>query len=267
VLLFAGAMLLILLPVVEGSQGQPLSDRPWWLLAVAAAVLVVFVVWEVRWSRSGRETLVDLELRKVPSYVYGVGLGTFYFAGFTSIFLILTLYLQNGLHYSALEAGATQMPFAVGSAVAAFVAGRIVQRFGRALVIAGLLAITASLVAMDLLVPHLDDDIGLKLVPILLLAGAGGGTVIAPNITLALDEVNPERAGAGGGLLQTAQRVGSAIGVAVVLAQFFDRVASTHGDFADAFSVALHTTIGLVVVALVLGIVDLVRRQRTDSAP
>jgi EmrB/QacA subfamily drug resistance transporter len=267
VLLFAGAMLLILLPVVEGSQGQPLSDRPWWLLGVAAAVLVAFVAWEALWSRRGRETLVDLELRKVPSYVYGVGLGTFYFAGFTSIFLILTLYLQNGLHYSALAAGATQMPFAVGSAVAAFVAGRMVERFGRALVITGLLLIAGSLVVLDLLVPHLHEDIGLKLVPVLLLAGAGGGMVIAPNITLALDEVNPARAGAGGGLLQTAQRVGSAIGVAVVLAQFFDKVASTHGDFADAFSVALHTTIGLVVAALVLGVVDFVRRQRADRAP
>jgi EmrB/QacA subfamily drug resistance transporter len=266
VLLFAGAMLLILLPVVEGSQGQPLADRPWWLLGVAAALLVVFVAWEVRWSRRGRETLVDLELRKVPSYVFGVGLGTFYFAGFTSIFLILTLYLQNGLHYSALAAGATQMPFAVGSAVAAFVAGRIVERFGRALVVTGLLVIAGSLVVLDQLVPHLHEDIGLKLVPVLLLAGIGGGMVIAPNITLALDEVNPARAGAGGGLLQTAQRVGSAIGVAVVLAQFFDKVASTHGDFAKAFSVALHTTIGLVVAALVLGVVDLVRRQRADRA-
>jgi hypothetical protein len=52
-----------------------------------------------------------------------------------------------------------------------------------------------------------------------------------------------------------------------VLAQFFDRVASTHGDFADAFSVALHTTIGLVVAALLLGVVDLVRRQRADRGP
>ena len=101
----------------------------------------------------------------------------------------------------------------------------------------------------------------------LLLAGVGGGLVISPNITLALDEVNPARAGAGGGLLQTAQRVGSAIGVAVVLAQFFDKVASTRGDFAEAFSVALHTTIGLVVAALVLGVVDLVRRERADPTP
>ena len=50
--------------------------------------------------------------------MFGLTLGTFYFAGFTAIFLVTTLYLQVGLHYSALQAGATQTPFAVGSAVA-----------------------------------------------------------------------------------------------------------------------------------------------------
>jgi hypothetical protein len=86
--------------------------------------------------------------------------------------------------------------------------------------------------------------------------------VISPNVTLSLEEVDPARAGSGGGLLQTAQRVGSAVGVAVVLAEFFDRLASSRGDFADAFSVALHTTIGLVLIALVLAVVDQVRRER-----
>jgi MFS family permease len=156
------------------------------------------------------------------------------------------------------------MSFALGSALAAFVAGRIVERFGRALVIVGLVTITVAMVLVDLLVPHLHGDVGLKLVPVLFLAGAGGGLVISPNITLSLDEVDPVRAGAGGGLLQTAQRVGSAIGVAVVLAQFFERVASSKGDFAQALSVALHTTIGLIVVALLLGLVDLARRRRLD---
>lgn len=266
VLLFATAVLLVLLPVVEAAQGQPLSDRPWWLVGVAAIVLAVFFAWEVFWTRAGHETLIDLELRRVPSYVYGVGVGTFYFAGFTSIFLILTFYFQSGLGYSALEAGASQMPFAAGSAVTAFLAGRVVARFGRALVLVGLVTITASLVALDVVVPLLEDDIGLKLAPLLFLAGAGGGLVISPNITLALDEVNPARAGAGGGLLQTAQRVGSAIGVAVVLAQFFDRAAASDGDFAEAFSVGLRTTIGLVVAALLLGTVDLLRRRRLDRA-
>ncbi len=66
--------------------------------------------------------------------------------------------------------------------------------------------------------------------------------------------------------MQTAQRVGSAIGVAVVLAQFFDKIASTHGDFGEAFSVALHTTIGLVLAALLLGLVDLLRRRQVDES-
>ena len=59
--------------------------------------------------------------------------------------------------------------------------------------------------------------------------------------------------------------MGSAIGVAVVLARFFDRVAATHGDYADAFSVALHTTVALVAVALLLGLVDLGRRARRTT--
>ena len=266
VVLFAAAMVLVLLPVVEGKQGDSLAQRPWWLLAVAATLLVVFVLWERAWAARGRETLVDLSLARVRSYVFGLGLGTFYFAGFTSIFIILTLYLQNGLEYSALQAGASQLPFAVGSAVAAFAAGRMVQRFGRALVVVGLATITVALVAIDLVVPHLDGSVGLKLAPLLLLAGAGGGLVISPNVTLTLDEVDPARAGAGGGLLQTVQRVGSAIGVAVVLAQFFDRLGATRGDYAEALSSSLHTTIGLIVVALVLGVLDLARRRTGGAA-
>jgi EmrB/QacA subfamily drug resistance transporter len=268
VLLFASATVLVLLPVVGGKQGQPLAERPWWILGIAAALFALFYVWERIWTARDRETLVDLSLARVSSYVFGLGLGTLYFAGFTSIFITLTLYLQNGLGYSALQAGLTQMPFAVGSAISAFLAGRVVARFGRALVVTGLVVVSAALVAIDLLSPHLGGHVGLKLAPLLFLCGAGGGMVIAPNITLALDEVDPARAGAGGGLLQTAQRVGSAIGVAVVLARFFDTLASSHGDSTEAFSVALRTTTGLIVAALVLGVVDLVRRARQpDHGP
>ena len=262
VLLFGTAMFFVLLPLVSGSQDDSLSERPWWLLGISAVLLVVFVLWERRWTARDRETLVDLSLVRVRSFVLGVGLGTFYFAGFTSIFIVLTLYLQQGLGYSALQAGASQLPFAVGSATSAFVGGRLVERLGRTLVVAGLLTIAVALIVVDLLVPHLDGDVGLKLAPILLLAGIGGGLVITPNITLSLSEVDPARAGAGGGLLQTAQRVGSAIGVAVVLALFFERVRSSDGDFADALSYSLHVTIALVLIALALGVADLVRRAR-----
>lgn len=266
VLLFAAATVLVLLPVVEGDQGRSLGQRPWWLAGVAAVVLGVFYAWERWWTSRGRETLVELSLTRVRSFVFGVGVGTLYFAGFTSIFIILTIFLQSGLGYSALEAGAAQVPFAAGSAIASFLGGRLVQRYGRALVVAGLVTVVVALVAVDLVVPLLEGSVGLKLAPLLFLAGAGGGLVIAPNITLALDEVDPARAGAGGGLLQTFQRVGSGIGVAVVLAQFFARIASTGGDYAEALSAALQITIALVVAALALAVWDLARR-RLRSGP
>ena len=262
VLLFAAAILLVLFPLVEGQQGTPLRDRPWWSLAPAAGLLVAFYLWERHWQGRGKETLIELALLRVRSYMFGLALGTFYFAGFTSIFLVITLYLQVGLGYSALEAGATQTPFAVGSAVAAFLGGRLVGRFGRLLAVVGLALVILGLVAIDLLVPHLTGNVGLKLAPALLVAGFGGGMVISPNVTLTLAEVDPKQAGSGGGMLQTAQRVGSAIGVAIVLAQFFDKLAASRGrDYTGALATSLRTTVALVVVALLFALADLLRRR------
>ncbi len=266
VALFAAGVLLILYPLVEGEQDQPLSERPWWLAAPAVLLLAGCLLWERSWSRRGRETLIDLPLLKVRSFVLGLALGTFYFAGFTAVFLVITLYLQIGLGYSALEAGATQTPIAVGSAITSILGGRWLARAGRRLAVIGLILVIIGLIAVDLLVPRLDGLVGLKLAPALLVAGLGGGLVISPNVTLTLAEVDPRRAGSGGGMLQTAQRVGSAIGVAVVLAQFFSALADSGGDYRDALSVSLRTTIVLIGVALVFALLDLARR-RTAPAP
>ena len=264
VLLFAAATFLILWPLVEG-EDRALSDRPWWILGVSAALLVLFGLWERAFAARGKATLVDLSLLRVRSYMLGLSIGTLYFAGFTSIFLVLTLYLQNGLGYDALQAGLTQMPFAIGSAVASTIGGRLVGRFGRPLVVVGLALVAGSLLTINLLVAHLHGDVGIKLAAPLLIAGIGGGLVISPNVTLTLAEVDPRRAGSAGGMLQTAQRVGSAIGVALVLAQFFSALRSEHGDFAAALSTSMHTTVAFVVLALALGVVELVVSARRSG--
>jgi MFS family permease len=260
VLLFAAAVLSAMYPLVEGGDTS-LSSRSWWLLVPSALLLAGFVAWERRWSRLGKATLIELRLVKVRSYVLGVGLGTLFFAGFTSIFLVLTLYLQTGLGYSALEAGLSQTPFAIGSAVAAALGGRLVSRWGRTLVVAGLACCAVGLAALDLTVSAISDVNGWMLAPSLLVAGVGTGLVISPNVTISLSEVDPRYAGSGGGMLQTAQRVGSAIGVALVLAQFFSTLAARH-DVPAAFTLGLRTTTGFVVAALVLGLADLWMQRR-----
>ena len=205
-----------------------MSERPWWLLAPAVALLIIFYFWERRWGGRGRETLIDLALLKVRSYMFGLGAGHL---------LLRRLHLDlPGDH--PVPAGRTALQRAGGRArprrrspsvrrSPATLGSRLVQRFGRSLVVIGLVLVATGWWSSTCWCPHLNGMVGLKLAPALLLAGFGGGLVITPNVTLTLAEVDPRRAGSGGGMLQTAQRVGSAIGVALVLAQFFAALASS----------------------------------------
>ncbi|HWN25742.1 MAG TPA: MFS transporter, partial [Actinomycetospora sp.] len=68
--------------------------------------------------------------------------------------------------------------------------------------------------------------------------------------------------GTAAGVLQTGQRVGSAIGISAVGAVFFGQLASNGGDWARAISLGLIGAVAFVVLALVLGVVDLLADRR-----
>jgi EmrB/QacA subfamily drug resistance transporter len=260
----------ILLPVVQ--------EREWsgywkWLLLVAGiALLAVFVAWERRYARRA-SAVVDLNLFGRRSYGLGVLIALIYFAGFTAIFFIFTVYLQIGLGYSALLAGAAITPFALGSAVSAALGGRVVVRFGRPLVVAGLATVAVGLGGAALAVEFVPGrTVALATAAPLLLAGLGSGLVITPNQTLTLAEVPVERAGSAGGVLQTSQRMGSAVGIAAVGSVFFASVA-TYGNYALAFRHALLVAIAFVLVALVAAVADVTtgsrgrHRERAGARP
>jgi hypothetical protein len=84
--------------------------------------------------RRGRQPLLDPRLRSTPGYVAGSVIGLVYFIGFTGMWLVLALFLQDGLGYSPLRSGLSVTPFAIGVASSAVIAGRLVPRFGRWLV-------------------------------------------------------------------------------------------------------------------------------------
>jgi MFS family permease len=105
------------------------------------------------------------------------------------------------------------------------------------------------------------------LVP-LIVAGLGSGLVIAPNQSLTLSEVPVPRAGTAGGLLQTGQRIGAAVGIAAVGAAFFARLAASHGNFASSFQRGILVALAFVLAALVLAAVYiLVDRRRAGREP
>ncbi|MEU9075165.1 MFS transporter [Kitasatospora sp. NPDC048538] len=254
VLLLGAGTVALLLPFVQEQQWH--SAARWLLLPLAAALLGAFVGWERYYARR-REPLVNMALFAVRPYAAGVALSLVYFAGFTAIFFIFTLYLQAGLHYSALSAGLAITPFALGSAGAAAVGGRLVARLGRRLVVAGLLLVLCGLVASAGAVRLWSGAAtGWATALPLLVAGAGSGLVIAPNQTLTLQRVPVARAGSAGGVLQTAQRVGSAVGIAIVGSVFFAHARGRHPDWALAFQLGVAVAAGLVLVALVVAVAD-----------
>ncbi|TCK22739.1 MFS transporter [Pseudonocardia endophytica] len=263
-LLLGAAVVAVMLPLVESEQDT--ASAPWWLMAVAAALLVVFVLWERVAARRHGHPLVNFALLKAPSYVWGTTLGLVYFAGFTSIFFVLTIYLQAGLGYTALESGLALTPFALGSAVSAAVGGRLVSRLGKPLVVIGLVLVVLGLLATDLLLAAGFAHAGWVVAGPLLVAGVGGGLVIAPNQTLALEDIPPRDGGTAAGVLQTGQRVGSAVGISLVGAVFFGHLASSRGDWDVAISIGLRVTVGLVALALLIGIADAVRSRRPRQA-
>lgn len=256
-LLLGGGVVGVLWPLVSESWG-PVDAA---VLVLGLLLLGAFVGWERRVVARGGTPMVRGSLFRVPGYASGALLGLVYFSGFTGIFFVLTLYLQGEVGYSPLVAGLVITPFALGSAVTSAVGGRLVSGRGRAVVVTGLAVVIVGLVLTDVLVRVTDagPGTGWVLALPLLLAGLGSGLVISPNQTLALEHVPVGQAGAAGGVLQTGQRLGSAVGIAAVGALYFAGAAG--GDGTGGVTHGLLATVALLVVALGVGVVDLVHRR------
>lgn len=267
--LIAIAVMTALLPVVqsEGDGGTPASPWRWlWLIGTVIA-LALLLPWERRYSRRVGDPVLDATLLRTPSYRNGALLGFAYFAGFTSIFLVSMLFIQSGLGYNPLQAGLMAMPNAIASAFSSANSGRLVNRYGRKVVVYALVIVVVGLSAALAVGMFAPSSSVIWLLPIALaVAGLGGGCVVSPNQALTLADVPVAKAGTAAGLLQTGQRIGSAIGIAAVLAVFTSSLA-THGTsteaYGKAFSAGLILSVAFVVLALVVAIVD--TRQRRQS--
>jgi MFS family permease len=177
---------------------------------------------------------------------------------------VLALYFQRGLGFSALHSALGVTAFAVGSAVSAQTAGRFVTRIGRPLIVVGTSTFGAGAIGMALAAHTAPDQHAiLVLAGPLFVMGLGSGAVITPNQALTLADVDPVVGGTAGGVLQTAQRVGLAIGQAVIGAVFFSAVVGSGPEaYAHALQAAVITALGFVTAATAIGIWEVVRGRR-----
>ncbi|WP_375481743.1 MFS transporter [uncultured Jatrophihabitans sp.] len=261
----------VLFPVVEFDADRNL--RRLLLVLPALAVLGVFAWWERGPGRRRGHPLIDTALFRVRSYSDGLGLALLYFAGFTGTALVLSLFLQDGLGFSALESGLTASALAVGLAIGAPTAGRFVATRGRRVLVVALsmfvVGIGAAALSVHLTAGHVSNgSVAFLLAPALFVAGLGGGAVITPNQALSLREVAVAGGSTAGGMLQTAQRVGAAVGAASLTAVFYGQLAGRTGSgsaraahYGHAYSAALLVTVAMALAALALA----VREARVES--
>lgn len=247
-----------------------------WLLVPCAVFLAIFIRRESLLTQRKADPLVDLRLFKQPSYTAGVVLAVVFFCSMTGIPLVLALYYQQGLGYSALQSGLGVTAAAAGAALMAPLAGRFVSRVGRPLVVGACLVFGLGATAMFFLMRGTpESDVALLLAIPLFITGLGQGGVITPNQTLTLSNVDPAIGSTAGGVLQTSQRIGSAIGQAVIGAAFFAAVpagvgalhgTAKHAVYSDAFAQAILVSLIFVAAALVVGLVDLANGRRARLA-
>lgn len=255
----------VLFPAVEYDAHQ--DARLAVLLLPAGVVLAGFLRWERGPARRHGHPLIDTRLFRVRSYASGLTLALAYFFAYTGTPLVLSLFLQQGLGFSALHAGLTASAFAVGAAVSAPVGGWLVPRIGRQLLVGALALFIvgvagAAVVGITAAGSVADGRMALILAGPLLVAGLGGGSVITPNQALSLAEIDVRGGSTAGGMLQTSQRIGSAVGTAVVSAVFYAIAASGTGltgparsrHYGHAYTAALAVTVVFALVALALAV-------------
>jgi EmrB/QacA subfamily drug resistance transporter len=205
---FSGALFLLVYALVQGNEKGWGSTEIVGLLAGSALLLVAFVVAESVQSRP----MLDLALFRRPAFA-GASLTAFTLsASFFAMFLYLTLYIQDVLGYSPIQAGLRFLPTTLLSFAVAPVAGKLSVRMPvRLLLGAGLLLIGIGLIAMTGLNATSHWTV---LIPGFILAGAGVGLVNPPLASTAIGVVPHERSGMASGINSTFRQVGIATGIA-----------------------------------------------------
>lgn len=255
VILLGVAVLLVLLPFVESSLGWFV----WLALPVGLLTLVFWTKWERRYAARGRPPMVDLDLFTIRSFSNGSIIIALYFMGVTSVWVLVAMYMQQGLGHTALAAGMIGLPAALVSAVSADVSGRFVFQVGRRLVVWGIVTCLLGLVSTILVVYLVSQGIGSEwwMLLSLVFIGAAQGMVISPNQTLTLQEVPLRYAGSAGGVLQTGQRIGTSMGLAIMTALAFAVTAVSDWDIG-----MIASFIAIAVIVILAGIVGVVEVRR-----
>ncbi|MGZ4289174.1 MAG: MFS transporter, partial [Gaiellaceae bacterium] len=224
VLTFTGGLFLLVFGLVRGNSEGWTSPQILGVLVGSVVLLLAFVLIELRSKRP----MLDLHLFRRPAFV-GAQVAAFTLsASAFSMFLYFTLYLQNVLGYSPLQAGLRFLPITLMSFIVAPISGKLSSHTPVRLLMGGGLAM---IVVAFLLMHGLTVSSGwTALLPGFILLGAGVGLVNPPLAATAVGVVPPQSTGMGSGANSTFRQVGIATGIAALGAAFEHHLTSALGS-------------------------------------
>jgi MFS family permease len=205
-----GGMLLLVFTLVKAPTQGWGSARTLGELIGAFALLAAFVINE----RRSRNPLLPLSIFRTRGLAAADATQLIAFAGFLAMFFFLTLYMQNVLGYSPIQAGAAYLPLTFGVGVAAGVTSQLLGRIGtRPLIVAGSLIAAGGVFWLSRIPVH--GSYLTDLLPGMMVMSIGLGAVFVAVTTAANAGVPADKAGLAAALLNASQQVGGALGLAI----------------------------------------------------
>jgi EmrB/QacA subfamily drug resistance transporter len=252
--------------ITRAGQDGWLSAKALSFFAASAVLLVGFVVWELRHS----EPLMRIGVLRIKTVtganVAGFILGTATF----SLFLMLTLYMQQVLGYGPMKTGVAYLPVAGGAIVTSAIAAQLVTRIGvKPVLLIGMISLTAGLLYFTQVSvggSYLGD-----LLPGFLLVAVGLGFSFVPISIAALAGIQPAEAGLASGLINTSQQIGGALGIAALSTIATTRTTdalATGSTQASALVTGFHGAFlaGVIIAAIgVVATLTLIRRDELEQ--
>jgi len=253
--------------LIEGNVSGWTSPRILGAFVLAAAAAVIFLAIEAR----SVNPMVDLAMFRRREFSGGTGTMMIWAFGVLGIYFFTSLYLQQTLGFSPVEAGLAFVPMALCVAIFAAIAPRIEARAGaHRTVAAGMLLMVIGLVLFARLGLHAGYT---SLLPGFMLFGAGAGLMNVPLTNAVMAATPPSVAGVASALLNASREVAGLLGITVIGAVLRTaQGASARGGadpvhaFLDGYHTGLLVTIGLMAAGVAVSYLTLRPRGRAVSA-
>jgi EmrB/QacA subfamily drug resistance transporter len=252
-----GGLMALVYAIVDAQQAGWGSAKTLGFFALAAALLVAFVLIELR----TKAPLVRLSIFRIRSLLTANLAMFLAMSGMFAMFFFNTLYIQRVLGFGPLKAGVAFLPFSAGIMISAGIASQFAPRLGvRPVAAAGFILSTAGLILLTQLPVH--GSYLTNVLPSIALSSLGMGAVFMPLTLIATTGLEDADQGLASGLFNTSQQIGGALGLAVLSTLATSKTPSVGSPTANLVT-GFHWAFGAGAVAMVVGLGVMVAMLRS----